>query len=141
LGTSPCRRIADNRTIGLDYELIDQRRRRLATLEVRFDGSDRNFRKRKGGVPDLPGTRATEGVSCKALKARLEALRLIAYAASERRRPIALDEIVAAVKQEQARIIQMQACPGGRMKRGGKAVAGFDGDDEPLLIGDDGRQP
>ena len=76
-------------------------------LEVRLNGSDRNFRKYKGGVPDLRGTDPTEGMSCKALQARLEAPRLIAHTAFKCCGPIPLDEIVAAVKQEQACIIQM----------------------------------
>src|SRR5215831_16201555 len=35
----------------------------------------------------------------------------------------------------------MLACPGRRMKRGSEPVASFDGRNEPLLIGEDGRQP
>src|SRR5258707_5104436 len=35
----------------------------------------------------------------------------------------------------------MQARPGGRMQRGAEPVAGFDGRDESLLIGEDGFQP
>jgi len=35
----------------------------------------------------------------------------------------------------------MQSRPGGRVKRGGEAVAGFDGRDESLLIGEHRFQP
>jgi hypothetical protein len=35
----------------------------------------------------------------------------------------------------------MQARPGGRVKRGRKPIAGFDGRDESLLIGKHGFQP
>ena len=38
-------------------------------------------------------------------------------------------------------IIQMLARPARRMKRGSEPVASFDGRNEPLLIGEDGRQP
>ena len=104
-------------------------------------GSDRNFRQHKGGAPELRRANAAEGMACKALQARLEALRLICLAASKCRGPIALDEIVAAVEQQQPCIIQMESYPGRRVKRGGEPVAGFDGRDETFLIGEHGGQP
>jgi hypothetical protein len=92
----------NNRVISLCDYFIDQRRRRFATLEVRLNGGDRNFCKDEGDAPDFCGTDPTKAMSCKAFQACLEALRLIVHGAFEWRRPIALHEIVAAIKQEQA---------------------------------------
>src|SRR5215831_7754128 len=105
------------------------------------DGGDRNFCQHKGGAPELRRADAAEGIACKALQARLEALRLVCHAVFKRCGPIALDEIVAAVKQQEPCIIQMEAYPGWCVKRGGEPVAGFDGRDETFLIGEHGGQP
>ena len=43
----------NNRMISLGYKFIDQRRRRLALLEVSLNGSNWNFCKHEGGAPDF----------------------------------------------------------------------------------------
>jgi hypothetical protein len=58
-------------------QFIDQRRRRLAPLQMSLHGGNRNFRQHESGPPDLSGTCATERLTCKVYEARLEPLRLL----------------------------------------------------------------
>ena len=64
-----------------------------------LDGGDRDFRQHERGPAHLTATGAAEGAARKRPQAGLEALSLIGDAAPERRRPVALNEIVAAVEQ------------------------------------------
>src|SRR5580658_4951867 len=96
----------DDRAIRLGDQLVDQRWRALAALEMGLHGGDRGFRKHECGAAQLSPTRAAERMPRKSPQAGLEALRLIGHAALERRRPFAVNEIVAAVEQEQPSIIQ-----------------------------------
>src|SRR5262252_7688038 len=106
-----------------------------------FYCSDRDFRQYEGGAPQLTRTDAAKGLPCKAVQARLESIGLIAHTAFKRCGPIALHEIVAAVEQQHPRIIQILADPGRCVQRSTESIAGFDGRNEPLLIGKDSRQP
>jgi hypothetical protein len=131
----------DDRVVGLRYQFVDQRRRRFAAFEVRLYGSNGNLREHEHGTLELRRASSTECPACKAGQAGLEALRLIAHAAFEIRRPISLHEIMAAIEQQQSRIVQMQTRPGRRVKRGGESVPGFDGRHKTRLIGKYGLQP
>src|SRR5215469_2002789 len=114
----------DNRVICFPYQVVDQRRRRLATLQVLLYGGHRNFGEHESRATQLHRAGAAECIPREPPQARLEAPRLIGDGALERRRPIALDEIVAAVEQQQSRIVQMPAHPGRSVKRGAKSITG-----------------
>jgi hypothetical protein len=138
------RRIAlrlNDRSIRLRYELIDQGRRGFATLKMRLYGSHWNLREHKGSALELRRTDPTECMPRKLRETGLELLRLIKDAAFERPGPGSLNEIMTTVEQQQLCIVQMQACPGRCVKRGGKSVAGLDGRDKSRLIRSHGRQP
>jgi hypothetical protein len=104
-------------------------------------GGDRNLRQHEGGAPELCRVSTTEGLPCEALKTGLETMRLISRAAFQGCRPISLDKVVAAEEQQQAGIVQMQACPRRRVERGGKSIASVDGCCETPLIGKHRSQP
>src|SRR6185437_16219722 len=84
---------------------------------------------------------AAEGLPGEAIEAALEALRLIDDTAPERSRPIALDEIVAAIEQQQPGIVEVAARPGRHVQRRTQPVAGLDRRDEPLLEVEHGVEP
>ena len=132
---------ANDRMICFGDQLIDQPRRRLAALKMRLDGGERNFRQHEYGAAQLGRPGAAERGPRERLQAGLEALGLIGDAALQRRRPVAMDEIVAAVEHQQPRVIEMAARPRRRVERGAEAVAGLDRGDEALLKGEHGRQP
>ena len=101
-----------------------------------------------GRFPDLPvyvdspmAMRATEAFRAHPECFGEQTLRLLAHAAFQRCRKIALYEVVAAVEQEQPRIVDMRPRPGRRVQRRGETIAGLDRRDEALLVGQDRRQP
>jgi len=132
---------ANDRVIGPRYQLIDNRRRRFATLKVCLYGSDRNFGEHEHRAPDLCWTGTTECLARKGFQIRRESPGLITYSTFQSCRPISLHEVVTAVERQQARVVQMQTCPRRCVKRGGETVAGFKGREESLVIGEDGFQP
>jgi hypothetical protein len=131
----------NDRVIRLRYQLIDNRRRRFATLKVCLYGGDRNFGEHERSTAKLGWTGPTEYLASKGFQMRLESPSLITHPTFKSRGPISLHKVVTTVKRQQARIVQMQTCPGGCVKRGGKTVAGFDGREESLVISEDGFQP
>ena len=122
-------------------QFVDQLWRPLAPLQVRLDGGERDFGQHECGAAQLTRTGAAKGAARKCPQAGLETLSLIGDAAPERRRPVALNEIVAAVEHEQPRVVQMPARPGRRVERGAEAIARLDRGDETLLIGEHGLEP
>jgi hypothetical protein len=81
--------------IRLRYQFVDQRRRRLATLEVGLHGSYRNLREHESGAPQLRRSGTAERVSRERPQACFETLRLIVHTALECCRPTAVDKIMA----------------------------------------------
>jgi hypothetical protein len=56
----------NNRVVGPRYEVIDERRRRFAALEVRLYGGDRSLREHERGATELSLPGSTKCVACKA---------------------------------------------------------------------------
>src|SRR3984885_16073435 len=117
---------ANDRAIRLHDQFVDHLGRPLATHEMRPDGGDRDLRQDECRAAHLGASSAAEGAAGKRPQAGLEALSLIGDAAPERRRPVALYEIVTAIEHEQPRVVQMTAGPGRRVERRAKAVARLD---------------
>ena len=110
--------VPDDRAISLADQFINQPRRPLSALEMMLDRGERDFRQHECGVAHLSATGAAERSARKCPQASLETLSLIGHAASQRRRPVALNEIMAAVEHQQPRVFQMAARPGRRVQRG-----------------------
>ena len=132
---------ADDCAVSLAYQFIDQWRWGLSLNEVRLHRCDRNFRQHERGAPKTRRGRRGRTPVARSCSGTLRTAEPGYARHAGRRRPVALYEILAAVKQEQARVIQMQARPGGGVKSGCEPVAGFDGRDESLLIGEGRFQP
>src|ERR1700730_3932213 len=62
----PSRFAVNNRVVGPRYEVIDQRRRRFAALEVRLYGGDRSLREHERGAAQLSRSGSTKCIACKA---------------------------------------------------------------------------
>ena len=83
-----------------------------------LDRRERHFREDECGPAHLNATSAAERAAGKCPQASLETLSLIGHTASERRRPVALNEIMAAVEHQQSCVFQMAARPSRRVQRG-----------------------
>ena len=110
-------------------------------LQVRLHRGQRNLRKHELGAAQLRRTSTAKGRPRKSAEAGLEALRLVSHALLQRRGPVAVNEIVAAIEHEKPGVVEISARPSRRMKRGAKTVARLDRRDETLLIGKHGLQP
>src|SRR5262249_47047875 len=104
-------------------QLVDQTRRRLAALQMAAHGGDRHLRQHKGARLDSPKPRPPESPPREGSEAPPQALSLTGDSALQPGRPIALDEVVAAVKQQQPRLVEMLAGPGWGVQRRAEPVA------------------
>ena len=110
-------------------------------MQVRLHRGQRNLHKHELGAAQLRRTSTAKGRPRETAEAGLEALRLVGDALLQRRGPVAVNEIAAAIEHQKPGVVEISARPSRRVERGAKTVARLDRRDETLLIGKHGLQP
>ena len=110
-------------------------------LKMRLDRGQRNLRQHELARRSSARRRGQTPPRANVRKQASKRSRLIGHAALQRRRPVALNEIVPAIEHEQPGVVEMSARPSRRVERSAETVARLDRGDETLLIGEHGLQP
>jgi hypothetical protein len=127
--------------VGLRYQFIYQRGRKLSVANVLLYRSPWGFYQHKFRAPQLNLRGAAERLSCKSRETCLESIGLIVHSSSERLRPVPLNEIMAVIKQQQSSVIEVAARPRRHMEGGPQPVAGLKSGKEALLKVNDSGKP
>src|SRR5580692_8437630 len=125
----------------LCYQLIYERWGRFSAPDMFFDRRARRFYQHKRRATHLSWRGAAECLACECRQSHLEAIGLILDATSERFRPFAVDEIMAAIEQQQPRIIEMAARPCRHVKGRTESIPGIKSCEEARLEGKNRGQP
>ena len=114
-------------------QLVDDRRRFLAALQMLAHGADRQFRQQELGAANFVAAGATKHQLGEAREAGFHMPGLRRDAVAQSLGPAALQEIIAVIEQQDARFVEMGAHPLRRVERGAQAVAGIERGGDPLL--------
>src|ERR1700679_4102564 len=92
-----------------------------------------SFHQHKRGPPQLNRRSAAERLSRESQETRLEPIGLSRHSPSERSRPFTLNEIMAVIKQQQSRVIEVAARPRWHVEGRTQPVPGVKSGKEALL--------